>query len=145
LISAVLDANVILSGIVGFFRVESTTGEVMRRWQADQFILASSPAIVSEVEEGLAEPYFRARLEKSLVETTLLELRDAAGRVELSGSVRGVASHSEDDPVLETALVARADYLVTGDRPLQRIGQIEDVVIVSPIEFLRILDRESTH
>jgi predicted nucleic acid-binding protein len=55
--------------------------------------------------------------------------------------VTGVASHPEDDPILATAVSASADYLVTGDRQLQRLGSYRGVSIVSPREFLDLLDR----
>lgn len=41
--------------------------------------------------------------------------------------------------VLATALIAVADYLVTGDRQLQLLGTIDGIVIVSPREFLDVL------
>ena len=68
-------------------------------------------------------------------------LRDFAIHTKLSIDVQGVASHPEDDPVLATAVSAAADYLVTGDRQLQQLGSYQGVRIVSPREFLTLLDR----
>jgi hypothetical protein len=49
--------------------------------------------------------------------------------------VRGAATHPEDDLVLATAVSARADCLVTGDRQLQRLGSYQGVSILSPALF----------
>jgi predicted nucleic acid-binding protein len=59
--------------------------------------------------------------------------------VEITVEVRGVATHPEDDLILATAISARADYLVTGDRQLQALGSYQGVQIVSPRQFLTIL------
>jgi predicted nucleic acid-binding protein len=53
-----------------------------------------------------------------------------------------VATHPEDDLVLATAVSAHADYLVTGDRKLQRLGSYQGVRILSPREFLAVLAPE---
>jgi len=55
-------------------------------------------------------------------------------------NVRGVATHPEDDLVLATAASAHADYLVTGDGKLQSLVSHEGTKIVSPREFLGILE-----
>ncbi len=55
-------------------------------------------------------------------------------------TVQGVASHPEDDLILATAVSARADYLVTGDRQLLALGTFQGVQIVSPRDFVAILD-----
>jgi predicted nucleic acid-binding protein len=51
-----------------------------------------------------------------------------------------VATHPEDDLVLATAISAKAEYLVSGDTKLQRLGTYEGVKIVSPREFLEECD-----
>lgn len=61
----------------------------------------------------------------------------------ITRQVQGVATHPEDDLILAAAVSARADYLVTGDDQLQKLGGFEGVKIVSPREFLRLLDDES--
>ena len=53
--------------------------------------------------------------------------------------VHGVATQPKDDLVLATAVSAGAAYLVTGDRPLQTIGQYEGVTMLSPRLFLDLL------
>jgi hypothetical protein len=43
------------------------------------------------------------------------------------------------------AAVWAADYLVTGDRQLLRIGSYRGVAIVSPRDFLTLLDERAAH
>ena len=71
----------------------------------------------------------------------LLELQ--ASFRPITREVHGVATHPEDDLILATAVSASADYLVTGDRHLQALGSYEGVRIVSPRDFLTILESET--
>ena len=54
-------------------------------------------------------------------------MRTDALVVEPDPSVSGVCDDAEDDHVLGTAVAANADYLVTGDRGLLRVGEYRGV------------------
>jgi predicted nucleic acid-binding protein len=69
-------------------------------------------------------------------------LQREARLVTVSAIVRGVATHPADDVVLATALSAGVDYLVTGDRELQKLGSFGGVTILSPRDFLSLLKQE---
>ena len=60
----------------------------------------------------------------------------------MTAEVHGVATHPEDDLILATAVSAKADYLVTGDKKLRELGSYQGVSIVSPREFLDILESQ---
>lgn len=51
-----------------------------------------------------------------------------------------MASHPEDDYVLATVVKGNADYLVTGDKQLQKITSIGGAPILSPAVMLRIIE-----
>ena len=50
--------------------------------------------------------------------------------------------HPEDDLVLATAVSGDADFLVTGDKQLLALGTYQSVSIVSPRDFIGVLDRQ---
>jgi hypothetical protein len=50
----------------------------------------------------------------------------------------GSAGIPTDDPILETALAARADLLVAGDRDLLSLKFFQGVGIISPADYLRV-------
>ena len=55
-------------------------------------------------------------------------------------ALRVVLNDPKDDPIIATAVAAKADYLVTGDRAhLLPLGEYEGIHILSPREFLEIL------
>jgi predicted nucleic acid-binding protein len=64
--------------------------------------------------------------------------------VPITAEVRGVATRPEDDLTLATAVSAEADYLVTGDRQLLALADYEGVQIISPREFLTILELQGS-
>lgn len=55
--------------------------------------------------------------------------------------VEGVAKHVEDDLVIATALSGRAAFLVTSDIPFRGVGEYQGVTILTPREFLDLLER----
>src|SRR5690348_9276078 len=105
----------------------------------------SSEAIMAEVNRTLEKPYFRARAPEDIRSAVLSVLHSDQALVPLAVHVAGVATHPEDDLVLATAASARADYLVTGDRQLLRLGSFEGMPVISPADFLAVLDRDERH
>jgi hypothetical protein len=49
----------------------------------------------------------------------------------------------KDNRILECAMESGSDYLVTGDRDLLALKEYKNVKIVTPREFLNILNRGS--
>lgn len=55
-------------------------------------------------------------------------------------TLRVVPDDPEDDVVVATAVAARADYLVTGDRRhLLPLGSYQGIRVVTPRQFLDLL------
>ena len=49
MIRSVLDANVVVSGVLGFERAESAPGEIVRAWVEGEFALVVSGPLVDEI------------------------------------------------------------------------------------------------
>ena len=91
-------------------------------------LLSKSPRLRSYVftDNGVRE-FIRWLLTQAEIVTNLPELRV-------------VADDPKDDPIIATAVAAKADYLVTGDRAhLLPIGEYAGIRIISPREFIGIL------
>lgn len=74
------------------------------------------------------------------VREALLEITGLATLVRPARRIAGVVAHDEDHRILECALAARAEFLVTGDKKhLLPLGTYEGVRIVSPRQFLEML------
>jgi putative PIN family toxin of toxin-antitoxin system len=139
LIRAVFDANVIVSG---FPVIGGLPGVLLDRWRRDEFGLVLSDYILDEIARAWTDPYWSRRINPVEAEDALRFLRRFAEIVPVTVDVSGIASHAEDDMVIATAVSAEAEYLVTGDKELQGVRRHRGVRILSPREFLAILDNQ---
>ena len=139
MITAVLDTNVLASGIVGFRNPASVPGQLWRAWRQSRFELIVSEPILTELSRTLSKRYFRRRLTAQQLRRTQRLLRRRAVSVRITTVVTGVATHPEDDLILSTAISAQAGYLVTGDHQLRFLGSHGNIAILSPREFLDVL------
>ncbi|MCA9876779.1 MAG: hypothetical protein KC442_03325 [Thermomicrobiales bacterium] len=57
-------------------------------------------------------------------------------------SISGIASHAEDDAVIATALSAHCKYVVTGDKRLRDRVSYRGTLLLSPRQFLEVLESE---
>ena len=137
--TVVVDTNILVSGVLRA-RLDSPPVRLLHYWRAERFSLVTSTYIINELRRTLASAYFLARVTEQERTSFLEDLEGVATSVALIRSVTGVASQAKDDPILATALNARADYLVTGDKALLELGTFEGTRIVSAAELVALLD-----
>jgi uncharacterized protein len=139
-IRAGLDVNVLVSG---FPASSGVPAELIERWLRREFELILSEHILTEAVEAWEQPYWAARYTADQVHNTLAFLRERARVVVPATTVHGVGEDEEDDLVLATAVTGDASFLVSGDRHLQRLGRYENTLILSPRQFLEVLENEA--
>jgi putative PIN family toxin of toxin-antitoxin system len=139
-IEVLLDTNVLASGFLGLKRPASVPGELLRRWGDGGFTLVVSDHILTELSRTLSDRYFTQRMTASELEAAISDLRTHAKLQPITVHVQGVATQPKDDLILATALSAGATYLVTGDRPLQTVAHYQGITILSPRQFLGVLE-----
>lgn len=135
----ILDTNVIASGLASLRPDVFPPARILQAWLDQSFTVFISEPMMAEVARTLEKPYFIAHVPPERRIIALSALQEAAVTLLLTTSVSGVATHPEDDLVLATAISAQADYLVTGDRQLLKLGSFEGVAIISPAGFLDVL------
>jgi uncharacterized protein len=140
-IRAVIDANAIVSGTVRFREGTRPPALILQAWTLGRFALVMSDPLLQEVIRTLSKPYFRANVEPGVHTALLAALQRDAIQIAITTPVTGVATHPEDDVILGTALSGAVEYLVTGDKQLQRAGQYQGIAIVSPSDFLDVLNQ----
>ena len=137
---AVLDTNVFLSAFLSR-NPTSPTKEVIQRWQAGEFILLISDALIDELAEKLLE----RRIPSDQVTEFLALLAGTAEWITVPpDAVHPVVSEDpDDDVILACAVVGRADYLVTYDTHFEPLGDSHaGVKITKAVPFLRALRGE---
>jgi hypothetical protein len=132
----VLDTNVVVSALLW-------GGEPLRLLQAgreQRIALFTSTPLLAELTDILARPKFDKKIAASWL--TIDQLVDRY--TELAALVRpiaiaGVAPDSDDDVVIGTALVAKAELIVTGDRTLRAVLDYRGTRIVSVADALALI------
>ncbi len=140
----VLDANVFVSALI---RPVGPPGRILERLvNNEEFVLVVSPAILDETRASLGYSRVRRRIDGSDDEidawvSALGVLADVvAGEIELNV----VAADPDDDIYVAAALDGRSDYIVTGDRHLLELVEVQGVRIVKPRAFLDTLENDGT-
>ncbi len=97
-----------------------------------------SPPLLVEYAETFAE--LRGDYPQRPAVDWTAALAGAAELVFPTHSARGATPDPDDEMVLECALAAEADFIVSGDRKhLLSLGSFQGIRIASPAEFLRHL------
>lgn len=137
---AVLDSSVLVSA---FLTPHGSVVRLLRNPARSRYRLCLSEAILTETAEVLlTKPRLRqfAQYADREVHDYIRWLIAQAEMIADLPELRAVPNDPKDDPIIATAVAARADYLVTGDRAhLLPLGHYQGIRIVSPREFLDIL------
>lgn len=131
---AVLDTNVFVSAFLSR-SPSSPTREVLQRWEAGEFTLLISTALLEEIAEKLAA----SGIQPNRIAEFLTLLSSLAQPVEVPPeSVEAVvAADPDDDSVLACAVLGMAQYLVTYDAHFDSLGgEYAGVKIVKALPFL---------
>jgi uncharacterized protein len=139
-VRAVLDANVLISGLI---RPEGPPGRLLVRLLRDEaFELVASPATLREVRRSLRYPRVRKylRLPQEELDLWVDALGAVAVVVEGKVSRRVVVADPADDIYIAAATNGLADYIVSGDRHLLDLVEHGGIRIVTPRTFLSLLE-----
>ena len=130
----VFDTNVVASA--SFWR--GAPFDCLEAWAQGRYEAVVSPALLAEYHETIEE----LRLEYPRREPVewVDALTESAEMVFPTERVTGATPDPGDEMVLECALAAEADYIVTGDKKhLLPLQEFHGIRIVSPSDFLRRL------
>ncbi|NOY46208.1 MAG: putative toxin-antitoxin system toxin component, PIN family [Deltaproteobacteria bacterium] len=127
----VCDTNVIVSAVV----FGGPPRRVLELVSEGKVAGALSLAICWEVEAVLLRPKFG--LTGAQVAAIIEALRDTFYLVSPQETVDAVPDDPDDNRVLEAALAAGADRVVTGDRHLLSLESYRGIRVLSPAEFLK--------
>lgn len=127
----VLDTNVLISAAL------SAQGKpaVCYDWVIAHCTLISSLELISELETRLGRSKFAKYLSDVRRVEFVERLSAVAELVILTGAITACRD-PDDDKVLETAVLGRADCILSGDRDLQVLNPFQGIPILSPAAFV---------
>ena len=143
LLLAVLDTNVYVSGVI---LSRGAPFELLEAWRRQEYILATSEAILTEIERVLRYPHLHDRYHLAEDDVTGLVASLRADALVVAGAyeVSGVSPDPDDDKFLACALEAQADCIVTGDPHSLNLKHYQRIAILTPVNFLSRLTSTAT-
>jgi uncharacterized protein len=135
---AVLDTNVIVSGVI---LTTGAPGEILTAWRDRRFELVVGRTILSEVGRVLHLPKIARRYSvdpqhvQDLLNLLSVRAVVAAERRMVSTTLRD----PKDNPTLACAVAGHADFIVTGDRDLLVLRRFREIPVISPVTFAALL------
>lgn len=141
---AVLDANLFVSAAIAS---QGKPAQVLDAWRANRFGLVIREDILEEVREVLCRPHIRKRHQwtQEEIDSFLAGLGELATITPGELEVNAVTDDPDDNMYLACALEGEADYIVSGDQHVLKLGAFEGVKIVTPAQFLEILEGENPY
>ena len=132
----VLDTNVVASAMLW----GGTPKLLLQARRERRVELYTSTLLLAELTDILGRSKFAKKIMASLLTVDQLvdhyvELVQVVGPT----PTPRIVSDPDDDVVIGTALAAKADLLVTGDRPLLSVSEYQGVRIVSVTEALELI------
>jgi len=124
MIRVVFDTNVYISALM----FGGLPGSLLDLGLLQSFLLVVSPALLDELDEKLQEKFEVAAEDAAIIRD---KLESVAEIVRPDMVLQVITDDPDDNRVLECAVKGRADYIVTGDRHLLKLGSYDAISIVT--------------
>jgi uncharacterized protein len=149
-VRVVLDSNILVRANPKAFP-QGLARDLLLTVVSGPHVLILSPAILVEVQRVLSYPRVQARwpLREGAIEQYLAFLEAAGFTVELPRVFPAVVSDPDDDPILQTAIVGRADVLCTRDEAfghpaVERVCSVHGIRILDDVTLMQELRQRGT-
>lgn len=136
----VLDTNVLISA--SFSKKDSIPNQILQALKNQKFILITTPEILDEIEAVLhyQKVLKITKMTESEIKKFMEVIIDLSLVVPGNVIVQTIKKDPDDDKFLAAAIEGRADYVITGDKPLLDIKEYQGVRILTPADFLKRLE-----
>jgi uncharacterized protein len=125
----VLDTNVFISATL----FKGIPGRLLELAISGSFRVVTSPTLLDELDEKLRGKFRLPSANADQVRTDLEEFCEVVSTVNRLAIIR---DDPDDDRILECAVAGRADYIVSGDRHLLKLGSYDGIAILTIRQFL---------
>lgn len=127
----VLDTNVFVSAFLLIGRLNRLSPLLYNK----RYAWLLSQEIFEEYTRIASRPLYR--LDSREIKTILYQVKERAEWVQVHSRFQVIPEDPTDDKFLACAVDGRADWIVTGDRHLLRLGSFQRIRIVTPADFLK--------
>lgn len=133
------DANIYVSALVSKF---GNPRRIFDLWLAKRFDILISEPILNEIDRVLRYPRITKRhlLDDAAITLFTELLAEQAVWVEPVEMLNVIIDDESDNRYVECAVAGRADFIVSGDEDLLKIGSFRGIFVLSPASFLALLN-----
>ena len=116
--------------------------QIVKAAEEGKVALAMSEEIVDEISQVLTYSKLKKVYQtEGLLHQDMIEaLLKVSKFVKVTRKVNVVLEHPADDKFIDCALAAKADYIVSGDKHLLKVGCYRKTQILSVNEFLKLIE-----
>lgn len=133
----VLDTNVLISAILFGGKPEI----ILEKVQNTELECYLSPEILSEFRGVLSRPKFKC--DKEMIYFAEEQLKMSCTIVFPKTKLNVIKDDPDDNRILECAIEAKANYIISGDPHLLKLNRYKKIEIVNPANFLELLSDSS--
>jgi len=130
----VLDTNILISGLI---TSASPSAHVLALWRGRKFDLLTAAQQLEEFARATRYPQVRKRLVPALPGALFNQVRDRALVMDNLPRL-DVAPDLDDNYLLALSAAGKAEFLVTGDKPLLGLKRHKSTRIVTPVPLLQL-------
>lgn len=127
----VLDTNVYLSGII----FGGNCRHILDLAIEGKLNTFSSAAILLEIAEKLKNKF---HWDKEQIVVTIKSIAKLGEVITVKKKLKVVKKDESDNKIIEAAVSAKADFIVTGDKHLLEIKKYQNTRIITPTHFLSV-------
>lgn len=137
---AVIDTNILVRALI---MPHGSVGPVLQRLRQGDYTILYAPPLLAELVDVLNRPRIRTKYDLSDEDIkTVLSLILLRGETITPTRTITACRDPKDNKFLEVAVAGQADAIVSGDEDLLVLDPFEGIPIISPAEFLKLLDKE---
>lgn len=136
MLRAAVDTNIFISGLLGSF-VNRT---IINALKESEFELVISRLLLEEIWLVAERPKFHNLIAKEQVNELIGTITDQALFVKPT-KIPEIVFDPADNELLASALEAKADFIVTGDKELLSFKSFHSIPIIVPKEFVERLKK----
>lgn len=138
MLRVVIDTNQFVSAVISR---HGASAQIIDAWRRHAFLLICSQEILDEITAVFNYPCITKKynLLPEDIQGVISLIEHEAIMVAHSPPVNVIKEDPDDNKFLACALAARADYIISGDNHLLKLGLYKNTVILKPNDFFKIL------
>ena len=134
---AVLDTNVLISATLS----DGPPYQILELAEDGTITSVTSPGIIEETRDVLTRD--RVPFAEEQVDDFIEKVLSVSQGVAPKTSLQVIEDDPDDDKIVECAVAAGADYIISGDSHLLSLEEYDGIPVLSPADFLDQIDRHN--